>query len=127
MTEELSFTIKVPDVADMQQLGARIASLVQGGDVLLLSGPLGAGKTTFAQGFGSELHISEPIVSPTFTVARELTDVLPMGLQRISSMLTHTGSEAIISHQDKIRWIDFLMNWNHWVWMKSLNILANRR
>ncbi|MBB2954772.1 tRNA threonylcarbamoyladenosine biosynthesis protein TsaE [Bifidobacterium commune] len=73
MTEELSFTIKVPDVADMQQLGARIASLVQGGDVLLLSGPLGAGKTTFAQGFGSELHISEPIVSPTFTVARELT------------------------------------------------------
>jgi len=37
----------------MQDLGRRIAGLVHGGDVLLLSGPLGAGKTTFAQGFGA--------------------------------------------------------------------------
>lgn len=40
--------------------------------MLLLSGPLGAGKTTFAQGFGVGLGIGEPIVSPTFTIAREL-------------------------------------------------------
>lgn len=56
----------------MQDLGRRIAGLVHGGDVLLLSGPLGAGKTTFAQGFGAGLGITEPIVSPTFTIAREL-------------------------------------------------------
>ena len=57
---------------DMRTLGKRIARLAHGGDVLLLSGPLGAGKTTFAQGFGAGLGIDEPIVSPTFTIAREL-------------------------------------------------------
>ena len=56
----------------MQELGRRVAGMVHGGDVLLLSGPLGAGKTTFAQGFGAGLDITEPIVSPTFTIAREL-------------------------------------------------------
>ena len=63
----------------MQDLGRRIAGLVHGGDVLLLSGPLGAGKTTFAQGFGAGLGITEPIVSPTFTIARELVDAYRLG------------------------------------------------
>ncbi|NEG96050.1 tRNA (adenosine(37)-N6)-threonylcarbamoyltransferase complex ATPase subunit type 1 TsaE [Bifidobacterium sp. SMB2] len=56
----------------MRRIGERLAGIVHGGDVLLLSGPLGAGKTTFAQGFGKGLGIDEPIVSPTFTIAREL-------------------------------------------------------
>ncbi|PJM73206.1 tRNA (adenosine(37)-N6)-threonylcarbamoyltransferase complex ATPase subunit type 1 TsaE [Bifidobacterium primatium] len=56
----------------MRRIGERLAGIVRGGDVLLLSGPLGAGKTTFAQGFGKGLGIDEPIVSPTFTIAREL-------------------------------------------------------
>ncbi|MCO6558179.1 MAG: tRNA (adenosine(37)-N6)-threonylcarbamoyltransferase complex ATPase subunit type 1 TsaE [Bifidobacterium sp.] len=72
MKEESSYSIKVPTGADMQQLGAKVATCVHGGDVLLLSGPLGAGKTTFVQGFGAGIHIDEPIVSPTFTIAREL-------------------------------------------------------
>ncbi|WEV45926.1 tRNA (adenosine(37)-N6)-threonylcarbamoyltransferase complex ATPase subunit type 1 TsaE [Bifidobacterium sp. ESL0690] len=72
MSDESSYTVEVPTGADMQELGAKVAACVYGGDVLLLSGPLGAGKTTFAQGFGAGLHIDEPIVSPTFTIAREL-------------------------------------------------------
>ena len=64
--------IDVPTGDGMRALGHRIASRVRGGDVLLLSGPLGAGKTTLAQGFGECLGIGEPIVSPTFTIAREL-------------------------------------------------------
>lgn len=64
--------IKVATAEDMRRLGERIARLVRGGDVILLSGPLGAGKTTFAQGFGVGLGIEGPIVSPTFTIAREL-------------------------------------------------------
>ncbi|NEG89805.1 tRNA (adenosine(37)-N6)-threonylcarbamoyltransferase complex ATPase subunit type 1 TsaE [Bifidobacterium aerophilum] len=67
-----AITISVPTDEDMRSLGERIAGSVRGGDVLLLSGPLGAGKTTFAQGFGRGLGIGEPIVSPTFTIAREL-------------------------------------------------------
>lgn len=67
-----TITVSAPTSESMQELGKRVAGLAHGGDVLLLSGPLGAGKTTFAQGFGAGLGISEPIVSPTFTIAREL-------------------------------------------------------
>ncbi|MBT1160899.1 tRNA (adenosine(37)-N6)-threonylcarbamoyltransferase complex ATPase subunit type 1 TsaE [Bifidobacterium sp. SO1] len=74
-----SITIDVPTDDDMRALGERVARQVHGGDVLLLSGPLGAGKTTFAQGFGRGLGIGEPIVSPTFTIARELDGRFPDG------------------------------------------------
>ncbi|PLS26352.1 tRNA (adenosine(37)-N6)-threonylcarbamoyltransferase complex ATPase subunit type 1 TsaE [Bifidobacterium parmae] len=67
-----TIVVEAPTGDDMRALGHRIASRVRGGDVLLLSGPLGAGKTTLAQGFGEGLGIGEPIVSPTFTIAREL-------------------------------------------------------
>ncbi|PWG59460.1 tRNA (adenosine(37)-N6)-threonylcarbamoyltransferase complex ATPase subunit type 1 TsaE [Bifidobacterium catulorum] len=70
MTGERTATARTAE--DMRRVGRRVASMVRGGDVLLLSGPLGAGKTTFAQGFGAGLGITEPIVSPTFTIAREL-------------------------------------------------------
>ncbi|MCH4208599.1 tRNA (adenosine(37)-N6)-threonylcarbamoyltransferase complex ATPase subunit type 1 TsaE [Bifidobacterium sp.] len=56
----------------MRALGEYVAGLTRGGDVILLSGPLGAGKTTFAQGFGAGLGVTGPIVSPTFTIAREM-------------------------------------------------------
>ena len=48
-----------------------MAELAQPGDLLLLVGDLGAGKTTFTQGFAAALGISEPVTSPTFTLARE--------------------------------------------------------
>lgn len=54
-----------------QDLAAAVAALAQAGDVLLLSGELGAGKTAFTQGLGRSLGITEPITSPTFTLARE--------------------------------------------------------
>lgn len=65
-------TVEAATGEAMRELGKHVARLTHGGDVILLSGPLGAGKTTFAQGFGAGLNISEPIVSPTFTIAREL-------------------------------------------------------
>ncbi len=52
-------------------LARSLAPLVVPGDVLLLAGDLGAGKTTFAQGFGAGLGIEEPITSPTFTLVRQ--------------------------------------------------------
>ncbi len=52
-------------------LAATLAGSCRPGDVLLLAGGLGAGKTTFAQGFGAGLGVAEPITSPTFTLVRE--------------------------------------------------------
>lgn len=55
---------------DTRELAAAVAMLAKPQDVILLSGDLGAGKTTFAQGFGRGLGIDEPITSPTFTLVR---------------------------------------------------------
>jgi len=56
---------------ETQEVASKIAALIEQGDLVLLVGELGAGKTTFAQGFGQALGIVEPITSPTFTLARE--------------------------------------------------------
>lgn len=63
------YNIRTAD--DMRELGRYIATFLRGGDVVVLSGPLGAGKTTFTQGIGQGMHVAEPVVSPTFTIARE--------------------------------------------------------
>jgi tRNA threonylcarbamoyladenosine biosynthesis protein TsaE len=52
-------------------LAAAVAAGCAPGDVLLLAGDLGAGKTTFAQGFGAGLGVTEPVTSPTFTLVRQ--------------------------------------------------------
>src|ERR1700761_9393430 len=52
------------------ELGEALAELARPGDLILLSGDLGAGKTTFCQGFGRGLGVGEQITSPTFTLAR---------------------------------------------------------
>lgn len=51
-------------------LAARLARLVRPGDVVVLAGDLGAGKTTFAQGFAAGLGVVEPVTSPTFALVR---------------------------------------------------------
>lgn len=53
----------------MHALGARIGALCKAGDLILLNGPLGAGKTVLVQGMGSALGISD-ITSPTFVISR---------------------------------------------------------
>jgi tRNA threonylcarbamoyladenosine biosynthesis protein TsaE len=56
---------------ETQEVASKVAALVEQGDLILLVGELGAGKTTFVQGFGRALGVAEPITSPTFTLARE--------------------------------------------------------
>ena len=62
--------ITVVDAIQMRNLGAILATQLIDGDVVVLTGPLGAGKTTFSQGVGSGLGIEDAITSPTFVVAR---------------------------------------------------------
>lgn len=49
-------------------IAAAVAGLARAGDLLVLAGEMGAGKTAFAQGFGRALGVTEPITSPTFTL-----------------------------------------------------------
>ncbi|MGA0914250.1 MAG: tRNA (adenosine(37)-N6)-threonylcarbamoyltransferase complex ATPase subunit type 1 TsaE [Candidatus Nanopelagicaceae bacterium] len=69
MTFALPSTHLVADGEGMKELGASLASELRVGDVVILRGPLGAGKTTFTQGIGSALGISD-ISSPTFVISR---------------------------------------------------------
>jgi tRNA threonylcarbamoyladenosine biosynthesis protein TsaE len=55
-------------LADTQAIAAQIALLSRAGDIIVLSGEMGAGKTAFAQGFGRALGVTEPITSPTYTL-----------------------------------------------------------
>ncbi len=59
----------INSVDEMKSFGARIGKQLRAGDLILLSGPLGAGKTAFTQGIGSALGI-ENITSPTFVISR---------------------------------------------------------
>ena len=62
--------LRAATVAEMHEVGRRIGALLKAGDVIILSGPLGAGKTTLTQGIGTGLNVRGPITSPTFVIAR---------------------------------------------------------
>ncbi len=55
---------------DTRAVGVRLARLLRPGDLLVLSGDLGAGKTTFTQGLGEGLGVRGPVTSPTFVISR---------------------------------------------------------
>ncbi len=61
---------QIQDPEQMHQLGLAIAKVLKSGDLLLLNGPLGAGKTTLTRGIGEGLGASGTVQSPTFVLAR---------------------------------------------------------
>jgi len=65
-----SVSLVVSTAEEMRGLGRRLASVLKAGDLVILSGGLGAGKTTLTQGIGDGLGVRGPITSPTFVIAR---------------------------------------------------------
>jgi tRNA threonylcarbamoyladenosine biosynthesis protein TsaE len=83
-------TVEVSDGPEATEaVGARVAARLAPGDVVLISGELGSGKTTLVRGALRALGVSEPVVSPTFVLGRRYAGRLPAGhvdLYRLSGL-----------------------------------------
>ena len=93
----MSGKIEVNNLAEMHKLGARFGVQLRAGDLLLLSGPLGAGKTALTQGIGQALGI-ENITSPTFVISRIHPGKIP--LVHVDAYRLQEGSTAIFDDLD---------------------------
>jgi tRNA threonylcarbamoyladenosine biosynthesis protein TsaE len=75
--------------AETEALGARLAGRLRAGDVVAVSGELGAGKTTFVRGAARALGVSSPVSSPTFTIGHRYAAPVPVAhldLYRLSGI-----------------------------------------
>lgn len=63
-------TFELTTVDDTRAFGRRLAAMLRPGDLLILDGPLGAGKTALVQGIGAGLGVRGEVTSPTFVIAR---------------------------------------------------------
>lgn len=76
MAAEMTFTTHSPE--ETERLGQALGSVLQSGDVVLLSGNLGSGKTTFTKGVAAGLDILEEVTSPTFVLVAEYEGRVPL-------------------------------------------------
>jgi len=95
------FTIEqqVPTARAMAGLGGRLARLLAAGDLVVLSGSLGAGKTTLTQGIGDGLNVRGPVTSPTFVIAR-VHPSLASGPDLVHADAYRLGSRAEVDDLD---------------------------
>jgi tRNA threonylcarbamoyladenosine biosynthesis protein TsaE len=70
MAERSGGTAELPTADDTIALGVRLGRELRPGDVVVLSGPLGAGKTLLAKGIAQAMDVDGPVISPTFVLAR---------------------------------------------------------
>ena len=66
----MGVALELPTAADTREFGRALAGVLRAGDLVLLTGPLGAGKTALAQGIGAGLGVRGEVTSPTFVIAR---------------------------------------------------------
>ena len=81
--------VETSDPRQTEALGAELASLLEGGDIVLVRGELGSGKTTLVRGAARALGVSAPVTSPTFSIGHR-----------------YAGRELTVSHLDLYRLAD---------------------
>jgi tRNA threonylcarbamoyladenosine biosynthesis protein TsaE len=91
--------VTVATADQMRYLGGRLSGLLQAGDLVVLSGPLGAGKTTLAQGIGAGLGVRGQVTSPTFVIAR-VHPSLGTGPDLVHADAYRLGSRAEVDDLD---------------------------
>jgi tRNA threonylcarbamoyladenosine biosynthesis protein TsaE len=99
VTRELTVTT----AGEMRELGRRLASALTAGDLVILSGGLGAGKTTLTKGIGDGLGVRGPITSPTFVIARVHPPVAPAPTASPTTGHAPGGPRPALVHADAYR------------------------
>ncbi len=95
---------------ETEALGAAIGEHLRVGDVVVLSGELGAGKTTFAKGLARGLDVTQRVTSPTFTIVQEYEGRVPVAhvdvyrLERIQEVHDFGLEELLESHVTVVEW-----------------------
>jgi tRNA threonylcarbamoyladenosine biosynthesis protein TsaE len=89
----------VATAEQMRTLGRRLSALLRAGDLVVLSGPLGAGKTTLTQGIGAGLGVRGSVTSPTFVIAR-VHPSLSSGPDLVHADAYRLGSRAEVDDLD---------------------------
>lgn len=111
----------LPDAVATRQFGFDLGTSVRAGDIISLSGPLGAGKTTLAQGLAQALGIEAPISSPTFVLMNEYRGAIPLlhlDAYRLEGLdydeLRDAGWEEFVGRGDAVRlieWPEMVAQW----------------
>jgi len=92
--------LRIATDGDMRDLGRRLAALLRAGDLVILAGPLGAGKTTLVQGIGAGLGVRGPVTSPTFVIARVHPSVAGSGPALVHADAYRLGSISEVDDLD---------------------------
>lgn len=106
-----SEVFECPDAAATESVGAGLAPRLKAGDCVLLSGPLGAGKTTLVRGLMMALGVEGPVRSPTFNLVQEFDTsppVVHVDLYRVNSPAGLGLEDYLDSHLVLIEWPDRL-------------------
>lgn len=110
----MNSTHQLPDENATRELASEIGAQLRAGDLVFLSGPLGAGKTTLAQQLALALGVSDPVSSPTFVLINEYSGRVPLlhcdayrleGLE--SEELADAGLEELLSRADAVRLVEW--------------------
>jgi tRNA threonylcarbamoyladenosine biosynthesis protein TsaE len=99
-----------------REVAARLAGAARRGDVIVLQGSLGAGKTTFAQGFARGLAVEGPVTSPTFTLVRQYPCALGQLVHVDVYRLDHLAEVADLGLADLVEDGVALVEWGDVAW-----------
>jgi tRNA threonylcarbamoyladenosine biosynthesis protein TsaE len=92
-------SVETTGPAETETLGGELARVLGDGDIVLVRGELGSGKTTFVRGAARALGVTDPITSPTFSIGHRYRGRIPKGIPRLAGQ---TG-ELTVSHLDLYR------------------------
>lgn len=103
--------VRCPTPQDTEALGGRLASSLRPGDIVVLAGGLGSGKTLFTRGIATGLGVDEPVVSPTFVLVRQyrsgFVPVVHVDVYRLGSMNEFDDLDVLEMSKDGVLVIEW--------------------